>query len=75
MQGAEKLGGIQVEDLGDTFASGSKLWQPSLWDKLKYGKPPEAMVVRVNREDGVRDLRGFWKEVDRLMAEAEKFSL
>lgn len=56
IQAAKNLGGTKVEDLGDTFASGRKLSPTPKWYKRKYGEPSEAMVVRVNREDGVRDL-------------------
>lgn len=71
MQAAENLGGIEVEDLGGTFADGQKLSPTPRRYKRKYR---ETIVIRATREDGVRDLRAFWGEVDRLRDEAEKSS-
>lgn len=59
---AGNLGGITVEELGDTLVDGTKTEEP-----VEVG-------VRVKREDGQMDLREFWTEVDRLAAETEKVS-
>lgn len=58
-QAAKNLGGIKIEELGDTLPSGKST-------------SPQDTGLRVTRMDGETNLGPFWNEVRRLEDESKK---